>query len=81
MGFGSAQRPAQWAGHEVARTHTAGRHAIKDSVLVQWHEVAKRRDVAGLDDLLADDVVFHSPVVHTAQRGKQITQRCLRSRF
>jgi hypothetical protein len=39
----------------------------------QWHAVAEARDPAGLDALLADDVVFHSPVVHTPQRGKDVT--------
>ena len=42
--------------------------------LAAWHRVARDRDVAGLDALLADDVVFHSPVVHTPQRGKAITR-------
>jgi hypothetical protein len=37
--------------------------------------------VAGLADLLADDVVFHSPVVHTPQRGKQITMQYLAAAF
>jgi hypothetical protein len=31
----------------------------------------------GLDELLADDVVFYSPVVYTPQRGKEITVRYL----
>jgi len=30
--------------------------------------------MSGLDDLLADDAVFHSPVVHTPQRGKQLVK-------
>lgn len=30
-------------------------------------------DPSGLDAILADDVVFHSPVVHTPQRGKAVT--------
>lgn len=41
--------------------------------LQAWHEVVRTRDAAALDRLLADDVVFHSPVVHTPQRGKAIT--------
>jgi len=41
--------------------------------LDEWHRIARERDPDGLDDLLADDVVFHSPVVHTPQRGKPIT--------
>jgi len=43
-----------------------------------WHEFVHRRDPGLLEDLLAEDVVFHSPVVHTAQRGKAITVLYLR---
>ena len=35
--------------------------------------MAASRDPAGLDDLLADDVVFRSPAVHTPQEGKAVT--------
>ena len=41
--------------------------------LAAWHHVVQSRDMAALGRLLADDVVFHSPVVHTPQRGKAIT--------
>ncbi|OUS24183.1 hypothetical protein A9Q99_24890 [Gammaproteobacteria bacterium 45_16_T64] len=42
-----------------------------------WHQVLKEKDVVGLDNLLADDVVFHSPVVHTPQEGKPLTKMYL----
>ena len=35
--------------------------------------IAESRDPAGLADLLADDVVFRSPAVHTPQEGKELT--------
>jgi SnoaL-like domain len=38
-----------------------------------WHRIAQSRDPRGLAALLADDVVFVSPVVHTPQRGRAIT--------
>ncbi len=38
-----------------------------------WHAIAEARDAAGLADLLADDVVFHSPAVHSPQEGKELT--------
>ncbi|MEP9361372.1 nuclear transport factor 2 family protein [Nocardioides sp. CN2-186] len=38
-----------------------------------WHRIAESRDPAGLDALLADDVVFRSPAVHTPQEGKALT--------
>ena len=34
-----------------------------------WHLVIKNRDPGGLKELLADNAVFHSPVVHTPQEG------------
>jgi len=42
-------------------------------VITAWHQVVQSRDPMVLSRLLADDVVFHSPVVHTPQRGKAIT--------
>jgi hypothetical protein len=39
----------------------------------QWHQVAKSRDVHALRELLAEDVVFVSPVVHTPQVGRPVT--------
>jgi hypothetical protein len=38
-----------------------------------WHAIASSRDPAGLSSLLADDVVFRSPAVHTPQEGKALT--------
>lgn len=39
----------------------------------KWHELVKSRDAGGLDSLLANDVIFYSPVVHTPQVGKAVT--------
>ena len=41
--------------------------------LKAWHALMHSRDPQALQDLLAEDVVFHSPVVHTPQRGRAIT--------
>ena len=41
--------------------------------LTAWHDIIRTRDASGISDLLADDVVFYSPVVHTPQVGKAIT--------
>jgi len=41
--------------------------------LKKWHEYFDNRDLKILDEILAEDVTFHSPVVHTPQRGKKIT--------
>ncbi len=44
-----------------------------------WHQVVRGRDMAALERLLADDVVFVSPVVHTPQTGKAITTKYLQA--
>jgi hypothetical protein len=44
------------------------------TVLDRWHEVTATRNPALLDDLLAPDCVFHSPVAHTPQRGRDLTR-------
>lgn len=51
------------------------------SPLSTWHELVESRNVRGLDALLADNVVFHSPVVHTPQVGKAITIQYLSAAF
>lgn len=43
----------------------------------RWHAVVQSRDPQALGELLADDAVFESPVVHTPQVGKAITQKYL----
>lgn len=44
-----------------------------ENTMKAWHRLVEAKDEAGLDAILADDVVFHSPVVHTPQAGKPIT--------
>jgi hypothetical protein len=43
----------------------------------RWEHIVKSRDMDLLDQLLADDVVFESPVVHTPQVGRAITRTYL----
>lgn len=46
--------------------------------LAKWHNyMMGGADPAVLSALLAEDVVFHSPVVHTPQRGKPIVMAYL----
>jgi hypothetical protein len=47
------------------------------SPLARWHQLVKNRNAEGLDALLSESVVFHSPVVHTPQVGKAITKQYL----
>lgn len=46
-----------------------------------WHTILETRNTQALDALLADNVVFHSPVVHTPQVGKQMTTLYLSAAF
>ena len=45
-----------------------------ENTITVWHKLVEAKDAAGLDNILADHVVFHSPVVHTPQVGKPITK-------
>ena len=45
-----------------------------ENTIEAWHKLVEARDAAGLDNILAENVVFHSPVVHTPQEGKSITK-------
>ena len=44
-------------------------HPIK-----KWHELVETGNKDIYDEILAEDVVFYSPVVHTPQKGKEITK-------
>jgi SnoaL-like domain len=46
-----------------------------------WHALVRSGDPSGLDQLLAEDAVFISPVVHTPQRGKALTMGYLSAAF
>ena len=55
--------------------------ANRPETVAAWHRLVETRDVRGLDALLAEDVVFHSPVVHTPQAGKAKTTQYLTAAF
>ena len=46
-----------------------------------WHRLVETHDASGLNALLAEDAVFHSPVVHTPQRGRAVTAMYLTAAF
>lgn len=50
-------------------------------VIQTWHRLLHTKDTAALEDLLADDAVFHSPVVHSPQRGRKLTHLYLGAAF
>jgi hypothetical protein len=41
-------------------------------VVARWHALITSRSEEALASLVADDVVFHSPVVHSPQVGKAV---------
>src|SRR5690242_9725353 len=46
-----------------------------------WHRLVRTQDPSGLPALLAEDAVFHSPVVHTPQRGRALATAYLGAAF
>jgi hypothetical protein len=54
---------------------------VGNSTLETWHRLVRTQDSSGLNALLADDVVFHSPVVHAPQRGRKLTATYLTAAF
>jgi SnoaL-like domain len=51
------------------------------ATLGAWHELVRTQNTKGLSSVLADEVVFYSPVVHTPQVGKMITLQYLSASF
>lgn len=49
--------------------------------LQTWHRMVRDQDPSDLAELLAEDAVFHSPVVHTPQRGRALTLAYLSAAF
>ena len=53
-------------------SHSAGNPGTAAG-LANWHDLVRSRNPLGLSDLLADEVVFRSPIVHTPQVGRART--------
>lgn len=45
---------------------------ITQTAITRWHEMLETRDISILNELLADDVVFRSPVAFHPYPGKQV---------
>jgi hypothetical protein len=58
-----------------------GRKIVIEKCIEDWHQLLRGKLTGGLDELLADDVVFHSPIVFTPQKGKDITKLYLSAAF
>src|ERR1700759_235143 len=63
----------------LARAAPAWRRPMAMAGLAKWYAYIKSHDHAALRDLLHPDAVFESPVVHTPQRGRDITFKYLAS--
>jgi hypothetical protein len=53
--------------------------SVIEQVIEKWHAHMRGELPGGLDELLADDVVFYSPIVYTPQVGKAITKLYLQA--
>jgi hypothetical protein len=51
------------------------------TTLELWHEILQQRDPGRLDEVLAEDCVFLSPVVHSPQQGRDLTRFYLTGAF
>jgi ketosteroid isomerase-like protein len=51
------------------------------NTLHNWHQLIEKRDTKNIGSILADDVVMHSPVVHTPIHGKKIVTLYLMAAF
>ena len=51
------------------------------SALATWHHLVRTNDASGLRELVAEDAVFHSPVVHSPQHGRKLTVMYLSAAF
>ena len=81
--------PEVWPNGRFARLHDPEGNPIElwqpstpaDSPLARWHAAVAARDPARIPPLLADDAVFHSPVVHAPQAGKPLVAAYLSAAF
>jgi ketosteroid isomerase-like protein len=52
---------------------------VIEDVVERWHRLVRGDSDEGLAGLLADDVVFYSPIVYTPQRGRDVTMLYLQA--
>jgi hypothetical protein len=50
-------------------------------VLQKWHRAIETKDLSILDEILAEDVIFYSPVLWSPQKGKALTKMYLTAAF
>lgn len=52
---------------------------MQSTVLARWHEMVAKNDFGDLEEILADEATFESPIVHTPQIGRAVTAKYLRA--
>ena len=41
-------------------------------VIEKWHKYVRTKDISILDNLISENAIFYSPVVHTPQKGAKL---------
>lgn len=54
---------------------------MSSRMIESWLQLVANRDAASVEPLLAEDVVFHSPVVDTPLAGRDLTHQYLTAAF
>ncbi len=54
---------------------------MTSAALETWHRLVRTNDASGLRELVAEDAVFHSPVVHAPQHGRKLAVMYLSAAF
>lgn len=54
---------------------------MTEQPLERWHRMVRAQDPSDLATLLAEDAVFYSPIVHSPQRGRELTTMYLTAAF
>ncbi len=54
---------------------------MTSAALETWHRLVRTNDASGLQELVAEDAVFHSPVVHAPQHGRKLAVMYLSAAF
>jgi hypothetical protein len=65
--------------HSAAICNHFWRKPMTKPALTKWYNYMKFHDLTALRDLLHEDAVFESPVVHTPQQGRDVTFKYLAS--
>lgn len=66
---------------DVSQQTERSRNMMEEHPLETWHRMVRTNDPSGLSDLLAEDAVFYSPIVHSPQTGKMLAVRYLTAAF